>query len=82
MDISKALPQLLVDTFNVNEEVKVVDVGSTVEEELDDLDVEEELEWDDLETDTEEDHNAIQYQSIDDDGSEDDDGVDDKDDKH
>lgn len=81
-EISEALPQFLVSTSNVHEEVQVVDVEYADKEKLDNVAVEEELGWDNLETDTEDDVNKIYYQSSDNDDSEDDDAVDDEDDNY
>jgi len=47
IEISKVVPQFLVYTSNVVEEVHVVDVDSTKKEEHDEIDKEEEPEWDD-----------------------------------
>jgi len=81
MEISKALPQFLVDTSNVDEEVKVVDIKFANEEEPKDVDDKEEPEWNDLETDTEDD-DKIQYHFSGDDGSEDHDRLDEEDDDY
>ena len=48
-EISEALPQFLVSTSNVHEEVQVVDVEYADKEKLDNVAVEEELGWDNLE---------------------------------
>jgi len=60
VEISAALPELLIDNSNVDVDVEVVDVESADEEELDQEDNEDESEWDDLETDTE-DETQIEY---------------------
>jgi len=77
IEISKALPQFLVDTCTVDKEVQVVDVDSTDKEEPVDVDIEEESKWDYLKTDTKHNDNEIQYRS-----SDDDDVVDDEDDDY
>ena len=70
MKISATLPELLVDTSNVDVE-EVVEIESADEEEPNQQDGEEEPEQDDLETNAEEDETKIQNHSTDDDHSED-----------
>jgi len=53
IEISKALPQFLMDMSNVDEKVQVVEITFADEEDPNDVDGEEQSEWDDLETDTE-----------------------------
>ncbi|KAJ8433583.1 hypothetical protein Cgig2_012596 [Carnegiea gigantea] len=53
--ISETLPQFLVDVSGVMDEVEVIDVDASEEQQPDDVDEFEEGEWDDAETDTEND---------------------------
>ena len=72
MDVSVALPDILVDTSNVDDEVEVVDVASD-DEEPEQEDDEDESEWDDAESDTDDEETQMAYHS-DDDTSDDDEG--------
>jgi len=71
MEISTALPELLVDNSNVDDKAQVVDIESTGEEEPNDVDSEYEPEWDDLETNMEDDETQIHYHFNDDDDNDD-----------
>jgi len=73
VEMSDALPDVLVDNNHVDIEVEAVDVASADEDEPNEEDTDDESEWDDLESDTEDEDSQIGYHS-DDDDSDDDEG--------
>jgi len=79
-ELYESLQQLLVDTFNVLEEVQVVDITSSEDDQPNNVDEVKEQEWDDLDSDAKDDKVKIQNRLSDDDlDSEDNDEVDNKD---
>ncbi|KAJ8439406.1 hypothetical protein Cgig2_001746 [Carnegiea gigantea] len=71
--LSETLPQFLVDVSGVMDEVQVVDVTASKDEQPDDMDEFEQREWDDAKTGTENDDDEMQYKSDDDDEDDEDD---------
>jgi len=59
IDISEVIPQFLIGTSNVDDEVQVVDVEPANKE--DNVDAKQKVDWDDLEIDTVDDDNEVQY---------------------